>query len=290
MSSRAKDAILGQNAYGRFGVGSSMLDLTLGGQGGYSVKPDQWLSSQGYVQQHLVLIVLETPRFLDLMPEPDKWKQAFKSLFEEHVRVIDGYKADLTATFDEHAIGGAGEMFEEVTDVKRERSTPSFEVTERYGRAIQNLIETWMIYGMMDPETKFAMMGTLDKFPEDALADWFTMSVLVYEPDPLNRKVNKAWISTNMMPKGTGEITGKRDLTNAKELKNLTIEMTAFSQYGAGPRALAQSILDGMNRNNALPSLRPAMLTEIDPGVAKQAAAGYKEDMDALAKSAIKVF
>ena len=286
---RLQEAVIGQKAMGRFGGNGAMLDLTFGGQGGYSTKPDQILSSQGYVQQHLVCIVLDTPRFLTLLPEAEKWQQVFKSLFEEHVRVIDGYKAGLEATFDEHAIGGAGEMFEEVTDVKRERSTPSFEVTERYGRPIQNLLEIWMTYGMMDSESKFAMMGTLDKIPEDALADWFTMSVLVYEPDPLNRKVNKAWISTNMMPKGTNEITGKRDLTTAKELKNLTIEMTAFTQYGAGPRALAQTILDGMNRSNANPALRPAMIDQIDPALTAANLAGYKEDLNTLATTAIKV-
>lgn len=288
--SRLTDAILGNQAYGRYGSDSPMLDLGRGGQHGYSTRPDEWISNQAYVQQHLTFIVLETPRFFEKMPDSAKWIQTCKSIFEQHAISISGYNAALTADFEEHAFGGAGEMQQEVTNVTRARTEPVFEVVEKYGRPVQNFLEIWMTYGMMDPETKYAMMGTLSDIPPDALADWFTMSGLAFETDPLNQKVNKAWITTNMMPKGTGDIVGKRDLRAAKEILTLSVEMTGMSQYGAGPRAFAQSLLDKMNRTNANPILRPAFIDKITPDLEAATVGGYKEGMDALAKDAIKLF
>ena len=288
--SRLTDAILGKQAYGRYGEGTVMLDLAHGGQHGYSTNPEEWISNQAYVQQHLTFIVLETPRFFEKMPESQKWIQTCKSIFEQHATSITGYNAALSADFEEHAFGGAGEMQQEVTNVTRVRSEPVFELIEKAGRPIQNFLEIWMTYGMMDPESKYALMGTLSNVPEDALADWFTMSGIAFETDPLNRKVNKAWITTNMMPKGTGDITGKRDLRTAKEILTLSVEMTGISQYGAGPRAFAQSLLDKMNRTNANPTLRPAFINKITSDLEAANISGYREGLDKLAKDAIKLF
>lgn len=294
--SKVAQAILGDNAFARLGAGP-MLDPTYGGQHGYSPVLAEWVSNQAYVQQHLCCMVLEAPKFFQLMPEPIKWVQTLKSVFEQHVKTIGGFNAGLTAEFDEHPVGGGGEMQQELTDVKRARSEPTFEVTEKYGRPIQTFVEQWMIYGMMDPESKFAMVSTLagagtgvSSKPEDLLADWFTASMLFYEPDPTNQRVMKAWITTNMMPKGTGDITGKRDLTVAKELSNLSIEMTGISQYGVGPRAFAQRLLDGINRVNANPSLRPAFIDKINSEVDTANISGYAKGITTLGEQAIVKF
>ncbi len=285
--SRVAQAILGENAFARLGAGA-MLDLSYGGQHGYSPVLTEWVSNQAYVQQHLCCMVLEAPRFFQLMPEPSKWVQTLKSIFEQHVKTIGGFNAGLTVEFDEHPVGGAGEMQQELTDVKRARTEPTFEVTEKFGRPIQTFIEQWIIYGLMDPESKFAMVGTLaGTKPDDLLADWFTASMLFYEPDPTNQRVMKAWITTNMMPKGTGDITGKRDLTVAKELSNISIEMTGISQYGVGPRAFAQRLLDGINRANANPSLRPAFIDKIASDVEAANISGYAKGITDLGTQAI---
>lgn len=285
--SRLVDAILDQKAFAR-GATNPMLDLTHGGQMGWAPNLTEWISNQAYVRKNLVCILLEAPRFFQLMPEPQKWVACLKSLLELHARTIEGYNAGLEAEFDEHDVGGGGEKHHELVNMKREQSVPVFGFVEKYGMPIQTFIQNWMLYGGMDPETKYALVGTLsgDK-PTDMLADWFTATVLVFEPDPTHRKVMKAWVTTNMFPKRTGEIVGKRDLTASSELTNLSIEFTGISQYGIGTNLFAQKILDSINITNANPYLRPSFIQNISADVA--AAAGYEASVENLGATAVPV-
>jgi hypothetical protein len=205
-----------------------------------------------------------------------------------HCRSIEGFNAALTVDTDEHPVGGAGEMQQEVINVTRARTEPSFTFVEKYGRPIQTFIQHWIQYALMDPETKYALVGTLENKPEDLLADWFSCSALFFEPDPIHRKVVQAWVTTNMFPKETGEIVGKRDLTSASEILNLTIPFTGISQYGLGVNLFAQKILDGININNANPYLRPSHLQSISSDVAA-ATEGYKKNAEDLGSSAVKI-
>jgi hypothetical protein len=284
--SRLTDAILGPKA---FGVGSAqpMLDLSYGGQHGWAPNLTQWVSNQAYVRRDLVCVLLEAPKFFSLMPDPQKWVMTLKSLVELHCKSIEGFNAGLTVEFDEHAVGGGGEMQQEVIDVKRARSEPVFNFVEKYGMPIQTFLHAWISYGMMDPDTKYAMVSTLPgQRPDDLLADWSTMSCLFFEPDPQHRKVVKSWVSTNMMPRETGEITAKRDLTSAKEVLNLSIPFTAISQFSLGTNIFAQQILDNINMSNSNPYLRPSFVQSIDADVAS-AAEGYKKNVEDLGSSAV---
>lgn len=283
---RITDAILDQRAFGR-GANQPMLDLTFGGQFGYAPNLVQWVSNQAYVRRNLICILLEAPKFFSLMPEPQKWVESLKSLFELHCRTIEGFQAGVTVEFDEHPVGGAGEMQQEYTDVKRARSEPSFTFVEKYGMPIQTFLYNWITYGMMDPDTKYALVGTLSgERPEDMLADWYSASCLFIEPDPTHRKVVKSWVTTNMMPKDTGEIIGKRDLTSASELLNLTIGFTGLSQFGLGTNVFAQGILDSINIVGANPYLRPSFIQEISSDVLS-AEEGYNKNVTDLAASAV---
>lgn len=284
--SRITNAILDQKAFGR-GSSQPMLDVTYGGQQGYAPNLVEWISNQAYVRRNLIPVLLEAPRFFQLMPDPEKWVSTLKSLMELHCRTIEGYSAGLTVEWDEHPVGGGGEFHQEFTDVKRARSEPVFGFVEKYGNPIQTFLSNWITYGMMDPETKYALSGTLDgKRPDDMLADWYTMSMLMIEPDPTHTKVVKAWITTNMAPKETGEIIGKRDLTAASEILNLSIPFTGISQYGLGANIFAQTILDDINLKNANPYLRPAFIGARDAQV-QAAAEGYKKNVEDLGTSAV---
>lgn len=76
----------------------------------------------------------------------------------------------------------------------------------------------WIRYGLMDPETKYALLGTMGKAEvKDLLADWYSATCLFMQPDPMHKKIDKAWITTNMFPLANGDITGKRDLTACKK-------------------------------------------------------------------------
>jgi hypothetical protein len=285
--SRLTDAILDQKAFGR-GQTQPMLDLRHGGQFGWAPNLTEWNSNQAYVRRDLVCILLEAPRFFSLMPEPEILTASLKALLELHPRTIEGMNAGLTVETDSHPVGGAGEIQEEFIDVKRAPSLPVFGYTEKYGMVIQNFLEFWIQYGMMSPESKYALTTTLSgNKPDDALADWYTASCLFFEPDPNHRKVVKAWVSTNMFPKGTGDISGKRDLTSAKELNTLSIEFTALSQYGIGTKVFAQKILDSINMTNANPNLRESFIADI-AGDVKAANNGYIAGVTDLANKTIK--
>jgi hypothetical protein len=284
--SRITDAILANKA---FGTGSTqpMLDFTFGGQQGWAPNLLEWVSNQAYVRRNLICVLLEAPRFFSVMPDPQKWVSSLKSLMELHCKSIEGFNAGLTVETDEHPVGGAGEFQQEVTDVKRARTEPSLTFVEKYGMPIQTFLHNWITYGLMDPDTKYAMVGTLSgQRPDDLLADWYSMSCLFMEPDPQHRKVVKSWVTTNMFPKETGEIIGKRDLTTASEVLNLTVPFTGISQFSLGTNLFAQQILNTINMNNSNPYLRPSFIQNISADV-NAAADGYKKNVEDLGKSAV---
>lgn len=265
----------------------ALLDLEFGGQQGWSPNLVEWVNNQAYVSRPLVCILLESPRLFTVMPDSQKWISALKSLFELHARTIDGFNAGVKVDTDEHPVGGAGEVQQEITNVTRERSTPRFTFVEKYGRPIQSLLDYWIRYGMMDPETKFALAGILNSAETtDLLADWYSATALFFVPDPLHKKVDKAWITTNMFPLSTGEITAKRDLTSAQEILTLDIEFSGISQTGLGVRLFAQNILDRINTTNSDPFMKPAFAAGIHPDV-EAVGSGYKAWTEEVGRSAV---
>lgn len=263
--SRLNDALLARG-YNSANVGAHTtdgqvpaLDLRNGGMHGWAATPrlHEYVSNQAYVSRPLICVLLEAPKMFGSMPQPEIWRESLRALFEVHARSIEGLTMGLTVDTDEHAIGGGGEQQEEFVNVTRERSQPRFQFIEKYGRPIQKLIDYWIRYGMMDPETKFALLATRqledNLTPKDLLADWYTATCLFFEPDPLHLNVDKAWLTTNMFPKTTGDMTSKRDLTSGQEILTLDIEFSGMSQVGHGVNMLAQEILNKINIANADP-------------------------------------
>lgn len=288
---RITEALLDQRAYGT-GANQPMLDPTFGGQLGYAPNLPEWVSNQAYVRRQIVCVLLEAPRFFQYMPDPQKWIDTLKAIVELHARTIEGLNAGITLEFEEHPVGGAGEMQQEVTDAKRARSEPVFTFIDKYGMPIQTFLYQWQTYGIMDPDTKFALINTLagDR-PTDALADQYSASMLFFEPDPNHRRVVKSWIGVNMMPKTTGEIVGKRDMASANEMPTLNIEFTGIFQFNLGTNTFAQTIMDSINMTNANPYLKPAVLQGLSADVdASSGNVGYKKNVEDLGASAISNF
>ena len=282
--SRLTDAMM-TGGYTR-DIDRPILDLKNGGQNGWSPNLVEWQSNQAYVSRPLHCILLEAPRMFKVMPDSDKWIASLKALFEMHAYAIEGFNAELKVETDTHDVGGGGEKQHEVVNVTRETSTPKFTFIEKYGRPIQTLLDYWIRYGLMDPETKFALLGTMGSSDvKDMLADWYSATCLFIVPDPLHKTVDKAWLTTNMFPTSTGQITGKRDLKSGQELLTLDIEFPGISQYGLGVNAFAQTILDKINTTNADPFMRPAFATGISADVAKPD--GYAAGISTLAGDAV---
>jgi hypothetical protein len=285
--SRTTDTLLQGKAFS-LGATQPMLDLAKGGQFGFAPEPGQFISNANYLKRNLFCLLLEPPAFFNRMPNPEKWIQTLKALVELHPRTIEGLNAGLTVDTADTPVGGGGEVQEEFTNVTRQRSQPVFTFDEKYGRPIQSFLQDWITYGMMDPDTKVANVGTLGaNSPTDMLPDQYTATMIFIEPDPTHRKVVKSWLSTNMFPKLTGDISGKRDLTAAFELLSLSIEFTAISQFNLGGNILAQNLLDNINIANANPYLRPAFAQGPTADVVADGRTGYKPGAEDLGASAL---
>jgi hypothetical protein len=309
---RLTGKLLGDQAYGNWNSGRVKLDPQYGGQHGWSPNLNEWVSNQAYVRRNLICVLIEAPIFFHRMKNPSKWVKILKSLIELHAISVEGLNAGLEVTTDTHPVGGGGELQDEVTNVKRARTEPTFNFIEKYGMPIQTFLYHWITYGLMDPETKYPLITTLnytytndtkthflgDKSnitdddtsllnyaPSDLLADEYTATVLFMEPDPTHKTVLKSWLTTNMFPKTTGEIVGKRDLTADGEIARLSVGFTGISQFNLGTSLFAQGILNAINITNANPFLRDSFITNptIDDFVTASATSpGYKQGIEEL--------
>lgn len=283
---RLTDAII-SGAYTR-DIDRPILDLKYGGQQGWAPNLTEWVSNAAYVTRPLICILLEAPRMFTVMPDPQKWISSLKALFEVHARSIDGLTQTLTVDTDQHPVGGAGEQQEEIVNVTREKSSPKFSWNEKYGMPITTFLSYWIRYGMMDPETKFALLSTLNKSEvKDMLPDWYTATAIFIEPDPLHKKVTKAWLCTNMFPKTSGEIVAKRDLTASQEILTIDVEFSAISQVGLGVNKFAQQILDNINIQKADPFMRPSHINKVSADVDAANTTGYKNNTETVGRTAV---
>lgn len=284
--SRLSDALLGSKAW-MSGSDVPTLNPEHSGQFGYAVNPEAWISAQAYVPRNLIPIVLEAPEFFQKMPDSALWVAAFKCLFEKNARTIEGLKAGLTVDVADHPFGGAGEVFQEFVDVKRERSTLTIGLVDKYGNVYQQFLERWITYGMMHPETKIPLTATLaGGGPTDNLANWYSGTVAFIEPDPTGKRALRTWISTNVWPQGTGAVEGKMDKTSALSIKELSLEFTSLTFINEGTRAYGQELLDGINTTYANPQLRASFIKSISPDVAA-VTSGYAESVTSVADKRI---
>ncbi len=269
---RLTKTLLPENAAFAEGHTDRMVNLAVGGQNGFLPDPKSYVSNAAYVQRNLIAILLEAPRGFKDLPNPEVWTATLKNLVELHAQSIEGLTSTLTVEYVENAIGGAGEMQEDISNVTRARSVPVFNWPEKYGMAINTFLNGWIVNLIGDPETKVPRVmnitkDTPDSAPIDLLPDYTGMSVLFIEPNPTHTKVVSAWLSTNMMPKSSGECTGKRDLTAGGEQLSHSIEFTAITQVGAGVDAIGQAFLDRMNLTGVNPNNIPAFVSALTADV-----------------------
>lgn len=287
MATRVTEALLDGKAQSE-GATNPMLDLRFGGQMGYSNVLGEWVSNAAYVQRNIFPILIAAPKFFQNSTHSASLVAQLRALVELHPRSIEGLQSGLSVETASTPVGGAGEEQDEVTNVVRARSTPTFSYFEKYGRPIQSFLSWWIQYGLMDPDTKQANVGTLASgYPDDMLPDQYAMTMLFIEPDPTHRKVVKSWLCTNMFPKGTGDILGRRDVTASLTLQELSIEFSAITQVGLGVDRFAQQVMDTVNITNANPYLREAFINEVSQEVLA-ANVGYEPGISNLAATAVQ--
>lgn len=177
---RVTDALLKNTAYARGSV-NPILDLQYGGQMGYAPNYNEWVSNAAYVPRNLICLLLEAPEFFQRMKEPEKWTQCLRSMVELHAKSIDGLNATLQVDVDDSVsvVGGGGEVQEEFTNVKRNRSNPRFTFVEKYGKPMQMFFYNWITHGIMDPESNIDFYNLLKRATLDlGVSIFFTIQHL----------------------------------------------------------------------------------------------------------------
>lgn len=272
---------------------ASAVSLTDIGQFGYAPDERVLLSSQMYIPKPLTVVMLAAPRIISLTSNPEEFYKAFKNFFETLPVKVEGFHAGLKPEFDEVDIGFAGEKLQALTDMKRVRTEPVLGFHERKGRPIQNLLDWWMLVGMADPETKMPLAMTLPNYRsaiEEAGgwgAEWHTATIMAYETDSSGLKVDKCWITANIMPMDQGDVDGVRDPTVASSKLDLSIPLTGFSTYNRATIAYAQAYLDEMQFVDADPTRRPAWIAGEEDQNVMTSPTGYKFGVEDLASNAI---
>lgn len=287
--SRLADTLLDNKGFNQYGQAPAV-DIRKGGQMGHAPVFDSYVSNASYIRRNLIAILIEAPRGFQDLEDPEYWVATLKNLVELAPLTIEGLNQTLSVEHSENPFGGAGEMQQDITNVTRQRSTPSFTWNEKYGRSVANFLNGWTLNLIMDPETKYPRVVKLANRPVDLLPDYTGMTVLFIEPDPTHSKVVTSWLSTNMRPNGTvAEIQGRRELTAAGDKTDYTVEFTALTQVGEGVDLLAQEFLDRMTLTGANQNLRQAFITEIDADVEAAGADGngYSEQMEEIAAAAV---
>lgn len=210
-----------------------------------------WMYNQPYHRRDLIAIVLETPKGFDYLPNPTMWHQAVKSLFEVHSKTIDGLDASLTVDSTDTDSGLSGGKMKSPSNVTRAESTVTLGgIQEAYGIPFEILLDTWIRYLIMDPDTKAPLITTLPKATDISVYDptYWTCSVMFIEPDVLLRKSVHGWLTVNLYPEGNPDIVGKKDKNSGRDLKEISITMGGMSVPSTNRNVmeLANTVLDNL--------------------------------------------
>ena len=262
--------------------GSATLDLSFGGQFGHAPAHDQWVSNQQDVPNNIVLALVEPPRmYKEIIPNGDKWIAALKAFFELHPKNVTGFNSHLTVNVATAPVGGAGEQHHDVVNVVREPSVLVITGMDKSGRPVYNLLDHWVRYGLMSPDTKYPLASSMDPNVTDWLPDMYSATILAYEPDNNFRRVRDAWLTTNVYPLSTPTRSGQRDLTADLVTAEYSITFSGTTTTGPGVRAMAQRWLDKANGLSLNPYNQNSFITEEDPTVAKSTT-GYVPGIQGL--------
>lgn len=284
-NTRIQGTILGSSAFGKQ-TQAPMLNPAIGGQMGIMTDFAAYVNNAAYVRRNIIALLIAAPRGFRDLDNPEIWEQTLKALVEVHPKSIDGLNSTLNVEHVENAVGGAGEMQQDLSNVTRTRSVPAFTWTEKYGKPIKAFLNGWVQMLMMDPITKAPGIIASGRRPNDLLPDYTAMTVLFFEPDPTFTKVQEAWLCTNMRPNNQiAETTGRRDLTQAGESLDYNVEFTALTQVGQRVIDFAQERLSAMVMTGMNPYLtQNAFTSRIDPYVA-DVPNGYMEQARRVATS-----
>lgn len=263
-------------------------DPKYGGQQGWASNVAEFVSNQAHKTSPLICIMLEAPGAYRYIPGGQKHIETLKAIMELHSLSITGFNESLTVDTDQHAVGGAGQMQQEVVNVTREQPTPEHAFVDKYGRPIQKHLNFWIRYLLMDPDSKFPLLPIVgEKAIRDMGPDMYSMSCIYFEPDVTMTGINRAWLVVNMFPTTDGDGTSQRDLTQGQTILNLSIQFTGLAQVGYGVQQLALKLLRGITTYNSDNYFRKAALDGVSADVEAAGKSDYKHSTENVGKEAV---
>lgn len=272
------------------GTKSYGVDASKGGQFGFMVDIGSFINNTPYVGRDVIPVLMQYPKAYDLFDKDtrDTLVRMLKSLIEVNAKSITGLRSTLQTEWMSVEVGGAGEIQQELTNVTRERSAPNYTWHEVDGCAIGRFWE-WNIEMLgMSANSKYPAIIAegFNAKVTTFLADMTRFVTLYIEPDRTGQYVVDAYLCANMFPQGAGDRESMRELTSAKQGRDITIEFTALTQRGYGVIALAQKMLDAIKYSGANPQYQPAAVDKVDSNISAMKS-GYTDQIHRLGGQAI---
>ena len=238
------------------GMNTPITNIERGGSQGWSPRlglldgTAEWISEKPFVQEDVMAFILEYPKGFDILPGGELLKRILKSYWEDRVSKIDGLKATLTIEYAEHSIGRSGQKYQVAVKSTREQSEISTTAVEPAGRPFERMTEVWLKYLVRDDVTQSPLITTVipsSRTVKEIYFDYLnSCTILFIEPDTSRRYVERAYLTFNMKPKQTPEISSKKDIDGSAEIKENTIPWTGITSISNGVYELAQNMLDNI--------------------------------------------
>lgn len=257
---------LRDKVYGMGRVNTSVNPL-YGSMMGFTPDTENFINYTPYLRRNAIPVLVEAPRgFLDVAGGQE-CIAILKALLETGYKSFEGLNQTLESEFAGTEAGGDGNVFEVISNMTRTPSAPSFTFVEREGRPIGTFIDWWRTDYGMDPASKIPNVITKGVSPPDMLPDYYSATMLFFEPTKNWKEVTTAWLCFNMFPKNSAPIEGSRDLTRAGELVEFSVEFTCMQEVNEGVTMFAQSILETFSLFGASSFKKAAAWTAMDANV-----------------------
>lgn len=255
-------------AYG-MGRTATMLNPRYGAISGFTPDLENFINYTPYLHRNTVPVLVEAPRGFMEVAGGSELVAILKALLETGYRSFEGLNQTLESQFVGTDLGD-GNTFEVISDMKITPSAPSFAFVEREQRPIGTFFDWWRTDYGMDPASKVPNCITKGLTPPDMLPDYYSATMLFFEPTKNWQEVDKAWLCFNMFPKNSAEITGYRDLNRAGELVEFNVEFTCMQQVSEGVTEFAQSILETFSLFGASSFKKRSAWRQVDANVLAQ--------------------
>jgi len=253
---------------------SGVADPRVGGQNGFIPDFANWANAGKLVKGRLIAVLIQEPTGMQLQDDGTDRIAFLKAMVELLPKSITGLVRSKNAEFLETIASNGGEMFETVTKVTRDRSTPTFVWDELDGKPITRIIEDWMDELMQEGDLGHPSIINKPSYEEAGspaiTPDFQSMVVLFIEPNRSMTGVTSAFLCSNMMPKGFTD-ESQRAVGEALEGLEQSVEFTAFTMVGDAVNAMAMEYLDSVNKQGLAPRSLTAFTSGLSVNVADDA-------------------